>query len=131
MSTVLIACKLPHGIRLDDARNPLDETKRVVIRGLRNTKTKLLMSVKSRTEAGLFDYENYATTEVDAEFWKRWVETAGKSCTPFLKGMFWEAKTEKDAAAQANDTGKTGFEQIDPTKIKQTTGINVSVPERG
>lgn len=92
---VVVGCKLPHGINIE---HPIDPTKKVELVG----KNKALI-VGS----------DYATTEVDADFWEQW--TAVNAEFPAVKsGAIFVAKSAADAAAIATESKerKTGFEPM-------------------
>ena len=93
--TVIVSCKLPHGIILD---HPLDPTKSVELAGLNSSQ------IIGAT---------HATTEVDAEFWDLW-KTTNAEFAPLVSGAIFEAKDLADAKAKAKERAKekTGFEQM-------------------
>lgn len=93
--TVIICCKLPNGIILD---HPLDPAQKVELRGLNAT-----------TIIGA----DYATTEVDGDFWETW-KTVHKEFGPMKSGAIFEAKSNEEAKAKAKEKAKekTGFEAM-------------------
>ena len=93
--TVLIGCKLPHGLILD---HPLDPDKKVALNG----KNKALIIGA-----------DYGTTEVDGEFWETW-STVHKDFPAVRSGAIFEARnaTELVAGAKELEGEKTGFEAM-------------------
>ena len=93
--TVLIGCKLPHGLILD---HPLDPDKKVALNG----KNKALIIGA-----------DYGTTEVDGEFWETW-STVHKDFPAVRSGAIFEARnaTELVAVAKELEGEKTGFEAM-------------------
>lgn len=101
---ITIACKLPHGYRLE-LGNVGDENHRVVL--LRGANSNPLGT-------------GYAFTQVAADFWEAWVKS--HMWLPALKtSMLFAVPTEKDSAAMAKEfdtdsSTRTGLEAIDPEK---------------
>jgi hypothetical protein len=93
--TVIVCCKLPNGIILD---HPLDPNQKVELAGLNSAK---------------IIGADYATTEVDGEFWETW-KTVHKEFGPVQSGAIFEAKTKEDAKAKSKELAseKTGFEPM-------------------
>jgi hypothetical protein len=94
---VVVGCKLPHGIIIE---HPMDTTKTVEIKG----KNKALI-------VGA----DYATTEVDADFFEQWA-AVNKEFPAVKSGAIFVAKSAADVAAMAVEfkDRKTGFEAMDP-----------------
>ena len=94
---VVVGCKLPHGITIE---HPMDPAKTVELKG----KNKALI-------VGA----DYATTEVDADFFEQWV-AVNKEFPAVKSGAIFVAKSAAEAAAMAVDfkDRKTGFEAMDP-----------------
>lgn len=101
MNKVFVSCKLPHGIILE---HPTDASKKVTISG--------------RNKA-LVIGSDYATTEVDEDFWKSWA-LANKDFPALKSGAIFFAKTQVDAKAIATEfkSRKVGFEAM-----SQTAGV--------
>ena len=93
--TVLIGCKLPHGLILD---HPLDPDKKVALNG----KNKALIIGA-----------DYGTTEVDGEFWETW-KTVHAEFPALRSGAIFEAANASDLAAVAAELKDeaTGFEPM-------------------
>lgn len=93
--TVIVGCRLPHGLILD---HPLDPSKKVELAGL--NKTRIIGA-------------EYATTEVDGEFWEQW-KTVHKDFPALQSGAIFEAKNDADAAAKVKELEDeaTGFEPM-------------------
>lgn len=91
-ATVLIGCKLPHGLVLR-----LKDTK-VTIDGM--NKSKIVGAT-------------HITTEVDAEFWTAW-KAAHKDFQPLKSLSIFEATGVRDAEDKAKELEKkkTGFEPL-------------------
>ena len=103
-----VGCKLPNGIILE---HPSDENKTVELSGLNKI---LIIGAE------------YATTEVDSEFWDAWI--AAHQDYPALKsGAIFVAKTTAEVAAVAKENqGRiTGLEPM-----KQNAG-GVKPAEKG
>ncbi len=95
--TVVVGCKLPHGITIE---HPMDPTKRVELKG----KNKYLIVGAE-----------YATTEVDADFFEQWA-AVNKEFPAVKSGAIFVAKNAAEVAAMAAEfkDRKTGFEPMDP-----------------
>lgn len=94
---VTVGCKLPHGIILD---HPLDPSVKVTLAGKKDA---------------IIVGADYATTEVDDNFWEVW-QTVNKDFPAFKSGAIFVAANAKDIAAVAKEHAdvKTGFEPLDP-----------------
>ncbi len=92
---VVVGCKLPHGIII---QHPMDPNKKVELAG----KNKALI-------VGA----DYATTEVDGDFWEQWA-AVNKEFSAVKSGAIFVAKSLTDAAAIAGEfkDRKTGFEPM-------------------
>lgn len=94
-NTILIGCRLPHGLIIDHP-----------------TKPKASVELAGINKAVILNAE-YATTEVDAEFWAAW--KAANSEHPCLKNMaIFEARSQASAESVAKEAkgNKTGFEKM-------------------
>lgn len=93
--TVLIGCKLPHGLILD---HPLDVSKKVELAGLNKA---------------VIIGADCATTPVDGEFWETW-KTVHKDHPAIKSGAIFEARTTEEVKAKAKERKeeKTGFEAM-------------------
>lgn len=93
--TVLIGCKLPHGLILD---HPLDVSKKVELAGLNKA---------------IVIGADCATTPVDGEFWETW-KTVHKDHPAIKSGAIFEARTTEEVKAKAKELKeeKTGFEAM-------------------
>jgi len=93
--TVLIGCKLPHGLILD---HPLDVSKKVELAGLNKA---------------IIIGADCATTPVDGEFWETW-KTVHKDHPAIKSGAIFEARTTEEVEAKAKELKeeKTGFEAM-------------------
>ena len=94
-TTVIVGCRLPHGIVLD---HPLDPSKKIELAGLNKA---------------LIIGADHATTEVDGEFWEQW-KTVHKDFPALKSGAIFEAKDAASAKAKAKELKdeKTGFEPM-------------------
>lgn len=92
---VVVGCKLPHGINIE---HPMDPTKTVELKGKNKS---LIVGAE------------YATTEVDGDFWEQWA-AVNKEFPAVKSGAIFVAKTLTDAAAIAAEfkDRKTGFEPM-------------------
>lgn len=93
--TVIIGCKLPNGIVIE---HPLDPAVKVELAGLNKA---------------LIIGADYATTEVDSEFFELWASTH-KDFGPVKSGAIFVAKNRDEAKAKAKElkNEKTGFEKM-------------------
>jgi hypothetical protein len=102
--TILIGCRLPHGLRIEHPENPSIFT---VISGLNSVQV-----------IG----QKYALTEVDEALWGAF-KTANPKFKALLNEAIFESKTKDDAADRAKDLKKvkTGFEQMPqkPEEVKK------------
>ncbi len=94
---VIVGCKLPHGLILE---HPMDPTVKVELAG----KNKALILGA-----------DYASTEVDSDFWEQWA-AVNKEFPAVKSGAIFVAKSSADVAAVARENAdrKTGFEAMDP-----------------
>lgn len=97
--TVLVGCRLPHGIRL---HHPLDPSVTVLIRGLNQSE---IIGAQ------------HVTTRVNAEFWDAWKATHEGKFAPLVSGGIFEAGDEREVKAIMRDLEKvkTGFEAMPQT----------------
>lgn len=110
--TVLVACKLPHGLYLDlYAGKTL--TARVKLSGT--------MGFRIPNEDRKFVNPDvsfgHSVTPVPRKHWEEWL-AAHKDHPAVVGGFVYVSKTKDDAVAQAREReGEvTGFEQVDPKK---------------
>ena len=105
-STVLIGCKLPNGVVL---QHPHEPSKKVVLNGINKA---------------LIKGANYATTDVDKDFWEAWVSDH-IDFAPLRIGAIFMAKDAASANSIAKelDKVKTGFEPMSQktSKIEKLT----------
>lgn len=94
---VVVGCKLPHGITIE---HPMDPAKTVELKGKNKS---LIVGAE------------YATTEVDADFFEQWA-AVNKEFPAVKSGAIFVAKNAADVAAMAAEfkDRKTGFEAMDP-----------------
>ena len=94
---VVVGCKLPHGITIE---HPMDPTKTVELKGKNKS---LIIGAE------------YATTEVDADFFEQWA-AVNKEFPAVKSGAIFVAKNAAEVAAVASEfkDRKTGFEAMDP-----------------
>lgn len=111
MPTVLIGCRLPHGLTLTHP-NP-DVTEKVTLAG---TWSNPLRKPDHSPAA------DYVVTPVDAEYWEVW-KKAYHTYKPLRNGSIFEARSEQDAAAKMKDLRKvkTGFEPAFPDSLNIKT----------
>lgn len=93
--TVLVGCRLPHGIILEHPLNPLD---RVQLKGLNEI---------------VIIGQTHGTTHVDADFMEQWL-LVNKEFGPLKSGAIFVAKNDGDLLAKAveNAKARTGFEPM-------------------
>lgn len=97
-ATVFVGCKLPHGIRLEISANPFN-----------------FVDINGLNRATIIGAE-YATTEVDAEFWVQWL-AENKDFPVLTAGALFAANDLSSLAAKAREVSKeiTGFEPMPQT----------------
>lgn len=109
--TVLVGCKLPHGLILS----------------LPNESVKLAGSAswinppKGKKNPPKIMYAD-SFTSVSKAFWESWVEWAKvMKFEPYLRGHVYSATSEKEAEARAKDGEgiKTGMERLDENALTQ------------
>jgi hypothetical protein len=103
MKTVKVGCRLPNGIIL---HLPGDVTKQVRIKGLNGIHRKVLV------------FDDYAMTEVDADFWETWIQH-NKDFAPLKsKALFVaEDRDSLDDMAKEYEKEKVGFEGMSKTSV--------------
>lgn len=104
---VVVGCKLPHGITIE---HPMDPSKKVELEG----KNKALI-------VGA----DYATNEVDGDFWEQWA-AVNKEFPAVKSGAIFVAKSLTEAAAIAEEFKErpTGFEPMRTDgKDKRASGV--------
>lgn len=102
--TVLIGCRLPHGLMLT-VRNADGEV----------IATANVNGINSSKLIGA----THVTTPVDAELWATWKKTYGPNFQPLKNGAIFEAETEQRAEYKAKELAKvkTGFEPMSPDEV--------------
>ena len=106
---VVVGCKLPHGLILE---HPMDVSKKVELAGL--------------NKAIIIGAE-YASTEVDADFWDQW-SAVNKEFPAVKSGAIFVAKNAAEIVAVAAERVKeeTGFEPMRTDgKDKRAKGVKV------
>ena len=104
---VVVGCKLPHGIVIE---HPMDPTKTVELAGKNKS---LIVGAE------------YASTEVDGDFWEQWA-AVNKEFPAVKSGAIFVAKSVADivAVARENADRKTGFEPMRTDgKDERATGV--------
>lgn len=93
MSTVIVGCKLPHGLIIKVGDKSVE--------------------LSGRNESRILSNENFGITEVDADFWKAWLNL-NKETKAVKIGAIFANETEKSTKAEAKEKAKlkTGTEQI-------------------
>lgn len=110
---IVVGCKLPHGITLE---HPADPKKTVTLNG-----------VNKAVIVGA----DYATTEVDEEFWAAWSE-ANKEFPAVKSGAIFAARSNSDVQAigKENADRKTGMEPMRTDgKDPRASGVKVADKE--
>lgn len=108
--TVIVGCKLPHGIILE---HPMDPSKTIEIKG--QNKVVIIGA-------------DYATTEVDGDFFEQWL-AVNKEFPAVKSGAIFVAKSSADVAAVAKEFAEreTGFEPMRTDgKDKRASGVKKS-----
>ena len=93
--TVMVGCRLPHGIVLE---HPLDPSNKVTLNGLNKI---------------IIIGQTYGQTRVDADFMQEW-EAVNREFPAYKSGAIFIAKDEIDVVAKAAELekAKTGFEPM-------------------
>lgn len=119
MTTVTVACKLPHGMHLETRNAAGLVDRRVTIQGARLKTTKEGREI-TRGHETTDDYgKGYGLTpNVPADFWERWV-AENKDYPPYARGMIFAQTDLNEARVQAADMSEivTGFEALSQTKL--------------
>lgn len=95
MALIKIGCTLPHGLVLSVNGN------NVTLNG-QNQYSHMTNRLGT-----------HGVTDVEQSFWDAW-KKENRETLALKNGFIFEAKTEAEVEAKRKDTGKTGFEQIDP-----------------
>lgn len=99
--TVLIGCRLPHGLTLT----------------VRNAEGEIVATANvNGMNSSVIKGATYTTTPVDVEIWATWKKTYGPNFQPLKNGAIFEANTEDQAKFKAKELVKvkTGFEALNP-----------------
>lgn len=98
MEMITIGCKLPQGLIIIHPSNP---ERKVRLNGLKDNK---------------IIGNNFATTEVNAEFWATWKMSYG-DYQPLKNGSIFEARNQPEAEIIGKELAavKTGFEPLVPS----------------
>jgi hypothetical protein len=104
-NTVLIGCRLPHGIVLEIENAVSKEVTSVALKGQNQS------AAFEYTDIIVLQRDHFGITEVDAGFWEKWI-AANADFAPLKANAIFVAKDEKSAKAQAAElrTEATGFE---------------------
>lgn len=108
MSKLLtIACRLPHGLVAEVGRFGDENYKQIQLNGPNS---------KTSDGKGVLTHNGYAFTKVPEDFWNEFVRTR-KNATYMVNRMVYAEDSDEKAKAtttQAESTGKTGFEALNP-----------------
>jgi len=109
--TVIVGCKLPHGITLERPTNPAQK-----------------ITLNGRNKSIIIGAD-HCTTEVDADFWAEW-EMMNPEFPALKSKSIFVAKTSSDATAMAKEfkAEKTGFEAM-ATDGKDPRAVGVKTAE--
>ena len=104
-NTVLIGCRLPHGIVLEIENAVSKEVTKVTLNGQNKS------PAFEYTEMVVLQRDHFGITEIDAGFWEKWL-AANADFAPFKANAIFVAKDEKSIKSQAAElrTEPTGFE---------------------
>lgn len=107
MATILIGCRLPHGLTIKHP-NP-DVKASVTLAGIHSSK----LVKRDGTPAA-----DHAVTAVDLELWDAW-KTVYHEFAALKTGAIFEAKNSQEAGLKAKElrSEKTGFEPVDPKSL--------------
>ena len=117
--TVLVSCKLPHGLNLDIHEDhvgagvpPLKA--RVKIPGIMAFR----IPNPDRKFINPETYLGHTVTEVPRRHWEEWL-AKNKNHPAVTRGFIFVSTNEKDARAEARErqSETTGFEQLDPKRM--------------
>lgn len=108
-ATVTVACKMPHGLhlQLSDVRmeTPPQGGREVAVHFPMGDRVTLAGANAGNRDGANPDGRSvagYGLTEVDAEFWSRWVEQ-NKAFPPLVKGLLFAQPTQDKAEGQARE----------------------------
>lgn len=116
--TVIVGCKLPHGLHLSLHDKDGNETGRVTVVGANAPADQRI------GEVGI-------TSGVPKEFWDEWVKR-NKNAPAVSRGLVFAQAGGNNAVAEAKDKAdlRSGFEALDPAKPDPTGEVTAS-DERG
>jgi hypothetical protein len=105
---IKVGCRLPHGIVLE---HPANESNTVTLAGQNRT-----------TVIGM----DYATTEVDSDFWEAWYQK-NKKFPALVSGAIFVARNLEEVIGKGKDLAKslTGFEPVS----QEAHGVKVATAE--
>jgi hypothetical protein len=118
MDTVVVACKLPHGMHLE-VRNPAGMVeKRVTINGARLKTSATGRELNTHETTDDFGKGYGLTFNVPADFWARWSKE-NADYPPFARGFIFAQDNPVEAKAQAREMSdlQTGFEPLSQSKL--------------
>lgn len=115
MATVLIGCKLPHGLYLDLLDKVGNIKARVKLLGNAN----FTLPNPDRKFKGVNTEATFGDTinPVDKDHWDAWIKTHADH-PAILSGAIYMAMKQEDALAKAKEhqNEDVGFNKVDPTK---------------
>jgi hypothetical protein len=119
MDTVTLACKLPHGMHLENIGPNGMVEERVTIKGARLKTTPAGKEItKGHETTDDFGKSYGLTPNVPAKFWEKWVEQ-NPTYPPYVRGMIFAQSDLNEARAQAAEMSEivTGFEALPQDKL--------------
>lgn len=113
MATVLIGCKLPHGLQLSLVGKPEVQ---VILNG---------QNQHAKGKDYFVPLTAYGETEIDNDFWQAW-KKENEGLDMVKNGLIFEAPVNKptELSAKAKDTAPSKLEPIDPKAIAKD-GVQV------
>lgn len=117
-ATVVVGCKLPHGLIIEVGKEGGDNYRKVKLNGM-----------NASQQGGFVTHEGFGLTVVDESIWRAWMKKNEK--LEFVRnGAVFEQKDE--ASAQAHSKASrgiiTGFERLDASRpnVPGATDLGVS-----
>lgn len=106
-NTILIGCRLPHGIVLEVENAVSKEITKVALNGQNKS------PAFEYTDIIVLQRGHFGLTEVDAGFWEKWL-ASHEDFAPLKSKAIFVAKDERSAKAQAAELRdqSTGFEAV-------------------
>lgn len=124
--TVWVGCKLPHGLQIHEevqVSRTDPNGKEIKVWEPTDQRVTLAGANADRKRTDPNDMSAYGITEVDSEFFGRWMESH-KASDAVRNGLIFAADNERDAEVEARDRAnvQTGVEGLDPENPEARVG---------